>query len=254
MNGVLFDIKRFAVHDGPGIRTTFFLKGCPMNCLWCHNPEGRIMEPETNPQNGKAIGKHYSAKQLLTEAEKDRMFFEESDGGITFSGGEPLLQYDFMYETLQLLKPQGYHVVIDTTGYAAPAKLISIARKVDLALFDVKHMDAVLHKKYTGVSNRLVLENLTMLDEHGVDLRIRFPLIPGVNNDSENLGQMIGFLKKLKRHYPVDILPYHRIAGHKYDKFKLENRMQEAPEPSEEEIQNTQRFFTEAGFSATIGG
>jgi len=254
MEGIFFDIKRFAVHDGPGIRTTFFFKGCPLSCQWCHNPEGQNLQPEPDPGNGKIVGKPYTSTQVLKEAEKDRVFYEESGGGITFSGGEPLLQYDFLSEATELLKREGYHLVIDTTGYIDREKLRNIAQKTDMILFDLKHMTTTIHESYTGVNNELILENLKMLDEMNMDIRIRYPLIPTINDDHDNLSRMTAFLRNLHRKYPIDILPYHSIAQHKYEKFRLENHVKHVSEPTQDMIQKVRTFIEEAGFETSVGG
>jgi len=164
MEGIIFDIKRFAVHDGPGIRTTFFLKGCPLNCWWCHNPESISKGIFFDKKQNVAIGKKYSVQDILIEAEKDRIFFDESDGGITLSGGEPLLQYEFTLEIVKELHQAGFHVSLDTTGYTSEKRISEIAEYVDLFLFDLKHLNDSLHKKFTGVSNIQILNNLRLLE------------------------------------------------------------------------------------------
>lgn len=254
MEGIIFDIKRFAVHDGPGIRTTLFFKGCPLNCWWCHNPESISKDIFIDKQNNVAIGKIYSPQSLLKEAEKDTVFFDESDGGITLSGGEPLLQYEFALETAKLLKQKGFHVALDTTGFTSEKRIKEIAQHIDLFLFDLKHIDDALHSKFTGVSNVLILKNLKILDALKKEIRIRIPLIPKINNNQKHLKQIIEFLNTLENIYPIDILPYHKIANHKYQKFYIENKMTDADELSDKEINDVKKMFVDKGFEVTVGG
>lgn len=254
MEGIIFDIKRFAVHDGPGIRTTFFLKGCPLNCWWCHNPESISKGIFFDKKQNVAIGKKYSVQDILIEAEKDRIFFDESDGGITLSGGEPLLQYEFTLEIVKELHQAGFHVSLDTTGYTSEKRISEIAEYVDLFLFDLKHLNDSLHKKFTGVSNIQILNNLRLLDSLNKKIRIRIPLIRGVNDSKSHLLQVLDFLNSLNVKHPVDILPYHKIADHKYEKFNIKNKMLHAKEFTDKEVEEVRRLFVKNGFQVTVGG
>ena len=259
MKGLIFDIKRFAIHDGPGIRTTVFFKGCPLHCAWCHNPEGVSKElefmlfparcaaecracvkvvPKTaiSKSGGRVaidrsfrdaggmaraadaclydalrlVGRSVSVGDLVAEVEKDRVFYEKSGGGVTFSGGEPLLQPRFLLELADALRARGLRTVLDTSGFAEWESLERVARKVDLVLYDLKLMDDAGHKEYTGVSNRAILENLRRLSTLGRPIRVRIPLVPGVNDGPENIRRTAGFLKPLANIERVSVLPYHK--------------------------------------------
>ena len=264
MQGIIFDIKHYAIHDGPGIRTTVFFKGCPLGCWWCHNPESRSQEVFSYIKQEKidrqiieqeeTIGRYYSVDQLMKEVEKDIVFFEESGGGVTFSGGEPLLQFDFLLEMLQACKNRNIHTCLDTTGFVDTDKLKQVALLTDLFLYDLKHIDDEKHIHFTGVSNKKILNNLKLLDELGNAVEIRHPVIPGINDDETDLLRMMAFLQKLRRLYPVSILPYHKIGKHKYSRFGIEYKMNDVEEPSKEQIEKIKSRFEEAGFTVTIGG
>lgn len=264
MYGTIFDIKHFAIHDGPGIRQTIFFKGCSLSCWWCHNPEGRstdIMSYEKKESlkgvkmsETKSVGKKYTVNDLVTEIKKDIVFFEESEGGVTLSGGEPLLQYDFVMTLLERCKDLKIHTCIDTTGNISRDKIVNVAKRTGLFLFDVKFIEETKHIKYTGVSNKLILNNLKILDEMGKDIWIRFPLIPGINDDESDLLRMMDFLSDLNKNHPVSILPYHKIGSHKYEQFNVDYKMNGVEEPNIEYVQSLVNKFTEAGFKTTIGG
>ncbi len=262
MHGTIFDIKHFAIHDGPGIRQTIFFKGCPLSCWWCHNPESRSTdifsyEKQENLDGAKVceiktIGQEYTVDEVMTQIKKDIVFFEESGGGVTFSGGEPLLQYDFVMDLLKECKKLEIHTCIDTTGNIKSEKLENVASLTDLFLYDLKHIDDVQHIKYTGVSNKLILNNLKLLDELGKDIWIRFPLIPGINDDESNLLRMMDFLSKLKNSHPISILPYHKIGSHKYERFGIDYKMEGVEEQSKGDVNRIINLFTDAGFSASV--
>jgi len=210
IKGLIFDIKRFAVHDGPGIRTTIFFKGCPLSCRWCHNPESRSDTLQCSTKhlklNGEAFeqeeitGKETAVQELLDEIERDRIYYEESGGGVTLSGGEPLFQPDFCVALLRDLKKAGLHTALDTTGYAEQEVIRKIMPYTDLFLYDLKLMDDEEHQKYTGVSNNVILENLEYLVEEGKDVIIRFPIIPGITDKPSNINTIIDFLSNLQQH------------------------------------------------------
>lgn len=249
MTALFFDIKRFAVHDGPGIRTTFFMQGCPLSCWWCHNPESRPAKPQKN-NSFRTFA--LSVDQLLSEAEKDSIFFEESGGGITFSGGEPTTQLLYLKKAAKVLKRDGFHVTLDTTGFFPAGNATEIAQLFDLILFDIKHLNSDLHKKYTGVDNRLILENLDSLMMSNANIRLRMPFIPEINGMQEHLEQLASIAAKYS--LPVDLLPYHRIAGHKYEKLGLEHKMNAYTEPSENELSEAKRFLEKQDIQVNIGG
>lgn len=266
MEGLIFSIKLYAVHDGPGIRVTVFMKGCPLSCWWCHNPEGISTDAEKVLQDErvgdmeflveKDVGQYYSPDQVLQILDKQRIFLTESQGGITFSGGEPLLQPDFLLETLMICREAGYHTAVDTSGYVDQLHLVSIIPYTDLFLFDLKHLDPHKHLLYTGVSNELILKNLDMILESGKDIFIRFPVLPGINDDTEHLEMLRSYLVKpgagnLLR---LNLLPYHRIGASKYKKFNIPFRMNGVTPPSPERMKELKEYFEETGIKVKIGG
>ena len=236
MQGIIFDIKRYAVHDGPGIRTTIFMKGCPLNCWWCHNPESISKHIESakkiNTVDGKEfetdvnIGRKISVSEVMKEIEKDSIFHQESGGGVTFSGGEPFLQAAFLHELLTSCKEKGIHTTVDTCGFVKSDTLIKMMNNIDLFLFDIKHLDNEKHIKYTEVSNKLILENLNILMEAKQNIIIRIPVIPNVNNDERYMEELEDYIASLGNQInEVNFLPYHNIASGKYERFGKENKM-----------------------------
>jgi len=237
MKGLIFSIKRYAIHDGPGIRVTFFMKGCPLDCWWCHNPEGKPAEQtsvervdrvgEKEFTSVELVGKEYTADELVKKADKDRVFMEQSGGGVTFSGGEPLMQFDFLLEALQAMKKAGYHTTVDTSGHTSPERLQAIRPYTDLFLFDIKHLDPETHMKFTGVSNDLILSNFDMLLNDGAEIMIRVPVVPGVTADKVYFEQLRSFIesRKAKKIREINLLPYHKTGSSKYRRFDLPDRM-----------------------------
>jgi pyruvate formate lyase activating enzyme len=255
MNGIIFDIKKFALHDGPGIRTTVFFKGCSLDCWWCHNPESIRKLPEkiiiNLPGNsGKycdksevLFGKEYSADNLLMEILKDQVFYDESGGGVTFSGGEPLLQIDFLKEILQVCRDSGIQTAVDTSGYVSKSSFVQIYDLTDLFLFDLKIVDDELHFKFTGVSNKLILGNLKYLSEKGNKVIIRIPLIPGITDTEKNLSALSAHLMKLQNIKKIDLLPYNEIAGSKYKRFNRPSRIGNLKTQDEEKLEEIKTYF-----------
>lgn len=264
MEGTIFDIKHFAVHDGPGIRQTVFFKGCPLTCWWCHNPESQNKNIETftktNKLDGKdfkkevAIGYKLSAKELFKTIQGDKIFFEESGGGVTFSGGEPLMQKEFLSDILKLCKYDNIHTCVDTTGFASIKTIQRIAELTDCFLFDIKLTDNDLHEKYTGVSVTGILENLKWLDENNKKVILRFPVIPEITNTEKNISDIILLLKSFKNINQIDLLPYHNISNGKYNRFKMENKMKDTKPLSDEDMLNIKSKFESLGFIVGIGG
>lgn len=245
--GTVFDIKEFAIFDGPGIRTTVFMKGCPMRCQWCHNPEGLSFEPQllishdscTHCGNCQKVCKHqdgcitcgkcigdcplrlrkicgvkYTAKDLAALLLKDKDFLYKNHGGITFSGGEPLAQHEFLLEVLRELN--NVHKAVETSGYCKEEVFRQVISQLDLIIMDIKLVNPQLHKQYTGVDNTVILKNLEHLKQSGKPFIIRIPLIPGVNDTDENLSQTADLLIGAKSIQKVELLPYHKTAGAKY--------------------------------------
>ena len=266
MKGLIFSVKRYSIHDGPGIRVTFFMKGCPLNCLWCHNPEGISPLPEIVQQKNRIgekefnrieeVGKYYNVNDILEFLEKDKVFLDQSKGGVTFSGGEPMFQIDFLLEALKLCKERGYHTAIDTSGYSSAENFRSVLPFTDLFLFDIKHLDDSKHIAATGVSNIPILDNYRFLIEGRKDIMIRFPVITGFNDDSDHLEKLRTFIistktDSLKR---INLLPFHRIGSSKYKRFNIPYSMNGAEPPSAEKMQMMKTFFMETGIKVKIGG
>jgi pyruvate formate lyase activating enzyme len=247
--GRVFDIKRFSSHDGPGIRTTVFLTGCPLRCAWCHNPEAFICQDHC--PEGMTV-REMTVPTLVRELERDLPYFDPSGGGVTISGGEPLFQSRFTRALLRACRDRELHTALDTTGCADPAVLLEAASLASLVLYDLKSMDPAVHAQWTGVDNRRILENLRLLDAASSQVWIRFPLVPGVNDSDENLEAMISFLSAT-RFRRVSILPFHRIAAAKYQRFNLPNRMGDTPEPDPAAVESVRARFAAAGFDPHIG-
>ena len=300
ISGTVFDIKKFALHDGPGLRTTVFLKGCPLCCPWCHNPEGilpapqRIARPErcigcglcaaACPEQaleldgrevvyhpGRCVGcgacaaacpaeavafagKVMSVGQVLAEIEQDRSFYDQSGGGVTFSGGEPLMQPDFLLELLKACGSQDLHRTVDTTGYGPVELLRAVAESSELLLFDLKHMDSRRHQSLTGVPNEPILDNLTMLAKTDRTLWVRIPLIPGVNDNADNLTATARFLGGLPHPPRVQILPYHSSARGKYQRLTQPYALAQALPPTRQQLAAAARLLGSWGLPITIEG
>ena len=213
----MFDIREFAIHDGPGIRTTVFMKGCPLKCSWCHNPEGISPEPQAiKTQAGdRTVGSFYTAAALAAILNRQSDILSANEGGVTFSGGEPLMQAQFLVQVLDLLHKQ-LHVVLDTSGYASESVFRMVVRRMDLVYFDLKIMDTKVHEQFTGKENAPILSNLNSLAELGVPFVVRVPLIPDVTDTDKNLLQIAQSIAGLRGLLRVDLLPFNRAAGGKY--------------------------------------
>ncbi|HSW54580.1 MAG TPA: glycyl-radical enzyme activating protein [Ignavibacteriaceae bacterium] len=266
-HGIIFNIQRFAIHDGPGIRTTVFFKGCPLRCWWCHNPESHKILPEkidgcnlrrgfdqSFTMNKDEIGKDISVDELMNEIVKDRVFYEESNGGVTFSGGEPLMQPEFLKEMLEECQANGIHTVVDTSGFASTDIITDIAQSTDLFLYDIKLMNDDKHQEYTGVSNQIILKNLIEVDKLGKKIIIRVPIVPELNDTNENLFAIRGFISYLNNVVEVNLLPYHRAGEGKYTKYGRENKMGDTVSPERKNLENIREFFIESKQKVKIGG
>ena len=264
MKGLIFDIKHFSINDGPGIRTTVFFKGCPLRCWWCHNPESQSKHEEVVIKERSLDGRSYrmeevsgrwvDAEEVMREIEKDSIYYDQSGGGITFSGGEPLMQPEFLLELLLLAKDRGYHTALDTCGHVSDTVLSKVMDQVDLFLYDLKLIDPGAHLKYTGVPNDLVLKNLMYLSEKGKKISIRVPVIPGITDTHQNITAMRDLLLELNGLEQIDLLPYHRIARNKYQRLKMKYRLEELEEPSQEKLRELMEVFEGIGMKVTIGG
>lgn len=237
--GIVYDIQRYSVHDGPGIRTIIFLKGCPLRCLWCSNPESQRFEPEymADSVNGGTIlvGKEMSVAEVMQEALRDKVFYEGSGGGITLSGGEALAQPDFAASIIAAACESGIHTVISTCGYFNFKESWKVLEKTDLILFDIKGINPNNHKKNTGVSNELIHENLKKLLQREKEVIIRVPLIPEHNASIEEVQAIFDFAEN-NGVSTVEILPYHRLGESKYEKLSRKYSLVGIKTQSDEEI------------------
>lgn len=221
MKGTIFDIKEFAINDGPGIRITVFMKGCPLHCLWCHNPEGILPAPQKNFKTGCITGKEYTVKELVAKVKKFKDVFDISNGGVTFSGGEPTMQAEFIYECAKSLPD--IHKTLDTSGYCIPKTFSKLIEAFNLVFFDLKIVQEEQHIHYTGQSNRQILENLKILSGKNIPYHIRIPLIPDITDTKENLDNILKVILSLKnKPLRVDPLPYNILAGGKYETYGME--------------------------------
>ncbi|NNG00205.1 MAG: glycyl-radical enzyme activating protein [Desulfobacteraceae bacterium] len=245
--GNIFKIQKYAIHDGPGIRTTVFLKGCPLSCRWCHNPEGI-------PAGGNPGGRSVTPEEVMGEIAKDIIFYDESGGGATFSGGEPLAQVKFLLALLEQCAALGIHTTVDTTGFAQPATIAAVAELADLFLFDLKLMDDAMHRRVTGVSNAVILENLRHLSGLKKKIRIRFPLIPTITDADDNIENMVRFVRSLETIGHIDILPFHDIAAAKYQRLGLEDKMNGITPPDDDSVNRVKAYLELSGFNVRIGG
>jgi pyruvate formate lyase activating enzyme len=216
LTGLVFDIREFAVHDGPGVRTTVFMKGCPLRCSWCHNPEGISPEPQTmvGTAGSRVVGRRYTSAEVAAVLNSQAAILRANEGGVTFSGGEPLLQAPFVAEVIEQLDRA--HVVLDTSGYGSDNDFRLLLDKVDLVFFDLKVMNAAEHRRHTGGDNASILRNLKTLIAAGVPFVIRVPLVPGVTDGDENLTAIAEAVRGAANLVRVDLLPYNRAAGGKY--------------------------------------
>ena len=299
-SGLVFNIQRCSIHDGPGIRTTVFLKGCPLSCTWCHNPEGIDGEPvlmisadrclrcgsctEACPvvEGGAApaeepwdravctrcgscaeacptaarelVGREYEVAELVDALERDRVFFEASGGGVTFSGGEPLAQAGFLAGSLRACRSRGLHTAVDTCGLAPRETMLEIASLADLVLIDLKHMDPDLHRAETGAGNRIILENLRAVSESAVEVWIRFPVIPGFNDDPENIDATGAFLEELPRRHPVWVLPYHPLADGKRSRLDEAEGVAGWHTPNADSLSVIAERLADRDLDVTLGG
>ncbi|MBN2271672.1 MAG: glycyl-radical enzyme activating protein [Sedimentisphaerales bacterium] len=298
--GFVFDIKRYAIHDGPGIRTTVFFKGCPLQCRWCHNPESWKAAPEaalrttrckrcgqcvqlckqgaisldgdlpvTDPQKctlcgeciepcpggaREIIGSQMTAGEVMAEIEKDVVFYDESGGGATFSGGEPLAQPEFLLALLNECRAKRIHTAVDTSCYAEEEVLDRVSEKADLFLCDIKHMSSEAHRQFTGVENTLILNNIRELSEAGRQIIIRIPIIPNFNDDAANIKATAGFAASLPGVQRIDLLPYNRGGNEKARRLAGGIELMQVETPNDQKMNAIAERLEKYGFRVKIGG
>ena len=278
-SGLVFNLQRFSVHDGPGIRTTVFMQGCPLRGAWCHNPEGQSARPRVVRVETRCIqcgechdavdgegqvaacptgacrwqGETWTAEALVAELLRDRMFFEESGGGVTIGGGEPLGQPRFVGEVLSRLRAHGIHTALDTCGETDARTLHEVAGQADLVLYDLKHMDPAAHHAWTGVDNGRILANLRSLARRHPRIWIRVPLVPGVNDDPDHLERLAAFVASLGVRR-LHLLPFHTAGTIKFDCVDEPCRLRELPPPDEALLDRASRPFLEHQLELHIGG
>lgn len=296
--GTVFDIQRYSINDGPGIRTIVFLKGCPLRCVWCSNPESQNKNPEImfrptacihcgrctdacpngaiGPENpnwidrdkcvvcGECVnvcpasalvlkGKTMTVEEVITILKKDESYYWNSDGGITLSGGEALLQKDFAKELFKAARAKGWHTALETEGYVSEDTLREVIPYVDLVLLDIKANDPLIHKKYTGVDNGLIKKNAKLIQEISETI-IRVPVIPGVNDSIDEFRDIVSFVKTLPNIKELHILPYHNYGENKYYLLGREYELSELNKNSEEHIEKLKRIVEDNDLYCHIGG
>jgi pyruvate formate lyase activating enzyme len=247
--GIVFDIKEFTIHDGPGIRTTVFMKGCPLSCMWCHNPEGQSPQPQVirGLAGDRVAGKEYTAKDLAGLLNQQVFILRANEGGISFSGGEPLMQADFVAEVIDLL--DDVHVLLDTSGYGREQDFRLLVNRSDLVYFDLKLIDGKMHKHYTGCDNELILSNLHVLNKLGKPFVVRIPLVPGITDTNQNLSAIARTVHGLPGLLRVDLLPYNKSAGSKYRYAGMEFK----PDYDEsQELNLNTAVFEQAGIEVAV--
>ena len=298
--GLVFDVQRFSLHDGPGIRTTVFLKGCPLACRWCHNPEGMRMAPEILVTPDRCIGcgacveacpyglpsgidggwaaskdvceacglcaeacptgarrlagRTVTVEQLVDEVLRDRVFFSQSGGGVTFSGGEPLSQARFVLACLAALKEEGIHTAVDTCGLVDRDDLLRAAAIADLFLFDIKHADQASHIEWAGAPNDRILANLAALAGAHDEIWVRVPVIPGVNDEAADLRRTAALAASLPGVQRVSLLPYHELGEDKRERVGVPGAAFAADPPQQDRMRDIATIFEEAGLLTVIGG
>ena len=254
--GRIFNIQRFSIHDGPGIRSIVFFKGCYMRCAWCCNPESQAYEIQTMQENGKEkiVGKDVTVEEILPELLSDLPYYRRSGGGITLSGGEILAQPKFAKDLLQACKENGLHTAVESTANAPFDVIEQILPYLDLYLLDIKHMDSEKHKQYTGASNQLILENAKKIAQSGVQLVIRTPVVPGFNDTAAEIKAISKFAASLQGVEEHHLLPYHRLGQDKYTGLNRNYALKDVEPPSKEKMEYLLSVAQESGLKCQIGG
>jgi pyruvate formate lyase activating enzyme len=254
--GRIFNIQKFSIHDGPGIRTVVFFKGCPMSCQWCSNPNSRTLDPvlmrDANDANVFAEdSRSYSLDEVVSVCLQDLPFYEESCGGVTLSGGEALVQHRFSIKLLKRLRSKGIHTAIETTGYVAPPRFAKALAQLDLLIIDVKHHNKDQHKRWTTVSHDLPLQNLTTAIKAGGEVWVRIPVIPGVNNSLDDARAFCELLRPIGV-TKVQLLPFHQFGERKYELLNWDYNFAGVPSLHEDELADYRQAFDDNGVHASF--
>jgi len=255
--GRIFNIQRFSIHDGPGIRTVIFLKGCPLRCRWCCNPESQEWKHETIVTGGvtKEVGRDVTVEEVMEEILRDRVYYNRSGGGgVTLSGGECLWQPDFSEALLKASKEYGISTAIETTGYAEMDVIRRLLPYVDTVLMDIKHTDPEKHKEFTTRDNGLILENAKHIAREAKCLIVRTPVIPTFNDTEDEIRSIANFAKSLDGVREMHLLPYHRIGSDKYAGLGRQYTMAHISPPKKEQMEKLLAIVNETGLIGKIGG
>ncbi len=254
--GRIFNIQRFSIHDGPGIRTIVFFKGCFMRCAWCCNPESQSYEIQTMLEKGKQkrVGQDVTVEEILPELLADETYYHRSGGGITLSGGEILGQPDFARDLLRACKENGLHTAVESTANAPYESIEKILPYLDLFLLDIKHMNSAKHEEYTGAPNERILENAKRIAKSGVELIIRTPVVPTFNDTAEEIRAISKFAASLQGVEEHHLLPYHRLGQDKYDGLGRKYSLTQILPPTKERMEYLLSVAEESGLKCQIGG
>ena len=256
VKGRIFDIQRYSIHDGGGIRTIVFLKGCPLRCKWCCNPEGQHYNVEKMTLGGKEkiVGQDVTVGEIIDIVERDRIYYRRSGGGLTLSGGESLTQPDFAVALLKTAKERGINTAMESTGFADFSVISRYLPYLDLYLMDIKHMNSAKHKEFTSQPNELILENAKKITDAGARLIVRTPVIPTFNAMKEEIGEIAKFASSLKGVTQMHILPYHRIGTDKYKGLNRDYSLTGIEPPSKELMNELLEVVNSYGLKGQIGG
>ena len=255
-SGRIFDIQKFSVHDGPGIRTIIFLKGCALRCKWCCNPESQSFDIQKMLQNGKekTVGKDITVADVLKIVKQDMPYYRRSGGGMTLSGGEMLCQSEFAYALLRCAKEAAINTAVETTGFASYDVIEKMLPYIDTVLMDIKHTNSVKHKEFTGQPNELILENAVKIAQNASKLVVRVPVIPTFNDTEAEIADIAKFAASLNGVSEINLLPYHRFGKDKYDGLNREYLMGDLPSPTDEHMEKLKAVAESYGLKCKIGG